>query len=296
MRYLAIIMTIFLVVGLQSNSAMAKKFGGGGSFGKSFKTAPKQPKATPTQQKSQQAAPNQKSSKKGLMGGLLGGLLVGGLLASLFAGGAFEGLQMGDILIFAAIAFAIIWFLRRRRQPQAQGSPYQQRHQPQAAGVGAANQQRQAQQPFGQDTTHGNHGFSQSASSAASDIPFNLPQGFNVDQFLEGARGHYNVLQKAWNENNLPMIQEYVSPEVYNALSAERKTLEKDPQTQVLFVNAELVRADQVFGEACISVQYTGRCKELSDGSEEDIHEVWHLERKLSDANAPWLIVGIENK
>ncbi len=58
--------------------AEAKKFGGGKSFGSSYKTAPapKQQK-TDTLKKNDTANPAS-STKKGLMGGLLGGLLAGG--------------------------------------------------------------------------------------------------------------------------------------------------------------------------------------------------------------------------
>ncbi|WP_237444554.1 Tim44 domain-containing protein [Sinobacterium norvegicum] len=287
-------MSLFLVLALQSPEAFAKKkFGGGGSFGKQFKTAPKQPTTTNTQQQKQQGAANQqRSSKKGMMGGLLGGLLAGGLLAALFAGGAFEGLQMADILIIGAIAFAIIWFMRRRRQPQAQAGPFSQQ-QASAAGGAPFNEQRTSQQDF--EPNHSTSGFSQNTASAADDIPFNLPQGFDVDNFLEGARGHYNVLQKAWNENNLSIMKEYLSDEIFHAMQAERLTLDSEPQTQVLFINTELVRADQMFGEACLSVKFTGRYKDLGDNTEENISETWHLERKLNEDNAPWLIVGIHN-
>ncbi len=69
--------------------AEAKRFGGGKSFGKSFKTAP-----APKQQQQntnsigKDQTTKKASSKKGLMGGILGGLLAGGLLAAFF-GGAF---------------------------------------------------------------------------------------------------------------------------------------------------------------------------------------------------------------
>ncbi len=91
--------------------AEAKKFGGGKSFGKSYKTAPapkQQQQNTNTIGKEQTT---KSSSKKGLMGGLLGGLLAGGLLA-VFFGGAFEGIQFMDILIIGLIAFIIFKLMR----------------------------------------------------------------------------------------------------------------------------------------------------------------------------------------
>ena len=74
--------------------AEAKRFGGGKSFGKSFKTAPApKQKQQNTNTIGKQDTAKGASSKKGLMGGLLGGLLMGGLLASIFAGGGFEGIH-----------------------------------------------------------------------------------------------------------------------------------------------------------------------------------------------------------
>ncbi len=114
--------------------AEAKKFGGGKSFGKSYKTAPapKQQQQNTNTVGKDQTTKTQSSSKKGLMGGLLGGLLAGGLLAAFF-GGAFEGIQFMDILIIGLIAF-VIFKLMRGMLGAKQGSMNQQRQQPAFGG------------------------------------------------------------------------------------------------------------------------------------------------------------------
>ena len=94
------LVAILLVTVAVTPIAEAKKFGGGKSFGKSFKTAPAPKQQNTNSIRQDQTGKNTaaNSSKKGLMGGLLGGLLAGGLLAAFF-GGAFEGIQFMDILI-----------------------------------------------------------------------------------------------------------------------------------------------------------------------------------------------------
>jgi len=271
---LAIIFTLVSTV----PDVHAKKFGGKRSIGKTQQTT--------TQQKQtgqQTTTPTKSSNKKGIMGGILGGLLVGGLIASMM-GGAFEGFQMMDFLLIAGIAFILFKIIRAMSQAKAGAQA-----QPQAAY--AANQaqfkQHQDQQP--QATGLGG-GF----ASSESQVPFNLPADFDLSSFLEGARSHYKTLQQAWNDNDIEKIQEYVSNELYNELSKQRAQLAQQPNTEVMFLDAELVRADNSDQLAEISVKFSGRYRDLGENLEEDIAEVWHLERQVSQTDAPWLIVGIE--
>jgi predicted lipid-binding transport protein (Tim44 family) len=61
-----------------------------------------------------------------------------------------------------------------------------------------------------------------------------------------------------------------------------------------MFVDAELVRADQIGDRAEVSIRFSGRYRDKSENVEEPITDIWHLERDLSKAGAPWYIVGIE--
>lgn len=111
---------------------------------------------------------------------------------------------------------------------------------------------------------------------------------------MEGARSHYKTLQLAWNENDLSKIQEYVSIELFNELSNQRRELVGEQHTEVMFLDAELVRATHTANLAEVSVKFSGRYRDTVECVEEDIKEVWHLERNVAQANSPWLIVGIE--
>ena len=274
--------------------AEAKKFGGGKSFGKSFKTAP-----APKQQQqntntlSRQDQTKAGSTKKGLMGGLLGGLLAGGLLAAFF-GGAFEGINFMDILILGLIAFVIFKFMRGMLGAK-QGSMNQQRQQPAFGGNNPRSQFDQEQsnfQSFEQPqsgATAGGFG-----SAGQSDVPHNYPPGFDQAAFVNGAREHYRILQGAWNHNELHTIEEYVSPSLLQDLISERAKLDGEQHTDVMYVDAEIVRADYDATKAQLSLQFSGRYRDAIENIEEDIEDIWHLERDLTVANAPWLIVGLQ--
>jgi predicted lipid-binding transport protein (Tim44 family) len=267
----------------------AKRFGGGKSFGKSFKTAPA-PKAQPTNTNTLNGKNTTNPTRKsGLMGGLLGGLLAGGLLAAFF-GGAFEGIQFMDILIIGLIAFFAFKFLRGMLGSKA-GSMNQQRtaysNGPQSD---AQFKQAEPQQPFTQPSGQ-QAGF---GSAAQSDIPHNYPPGFDQAAFVTGSREHYRVLQGAWNHNELETIREYVAPSLFDDLKAERDSLQGEQHTDVMYVDAEIVRADYDAEKAQLSLQFSGRYRDTAEGIEEDINDIWHLERDLTQPNAPWLIVGIQ--
>jgi predicted lipid-binding transport protein (Tim44 family) len=287
---LATLFTAFFMMFAMVSEADAKRFGGGG-FGKSFKTSPfASKKATPAKN-SQQKQAGQK--KGGMMGGLMGGLLAGGLFAALLGSGAFEDLQIMDMIIMAALAFLAFKLFRgfmggarSRQQPATaglSGSQTQQRQSfemPRDAGSDASLVQ---EAPATQAT-----GFNQ------EDVPFNLPEGFDQQGFIEGSLNHYRTVQESWNKGELETIKEYVSPELFTALAQQRGKLMLAPQTEILNLSAEIVRADQAGNSAEISILFRGVCKDELEKSQDGIYDIWHLQRDLSTENADWVIVGIE--
>lgn len=288
MKKLWAVFAILLAFTLTTEVAHAKRFGGGKSFGRTYQTAPSQPSksSADTSVKSQPMAGQ--TAGKGMMGGLLGGLLVGGLFAALFAGGAFEGLQFMDILIAAALAFVAFKIFRLLRQGNAPaGAPVRT---PQPAYAGTPNA---APPVFG---TRRDNFVSSSPASAGSDaIPMSLPLGFDTPAFLDGAKEHYRTLQEAWNQNDLAKIEEYATPALYAELVAERASLPAAQHTEVIRVDSELVRADEKFGLAEVSIRFSGRYRDAVEGVEEDFTDIWHLERDGAKAENPWLITGIQS-
>lgn len=289
MKKFLTLFTVILAFTLVAPHAEAKRFGGGKSFGKSYKTAPaprQQPQQTNNLQKQQptKAAPAS-NAKKGFMGGLLGGLLAGGMLAALFGSGAFEGIQFMDILLIAILAFIGFKLFKMLRRQKATPTGHREAY--------AGNAPRQAyQQPAPQPM---NYQAQNQYNGSVSDVPFNVPAGFDVNGFAARARDHYVAIQNAWNQNDLTKIAEYVSPAILNELQQERQQEPAQLHTEVLFVNAEVVRIDHSPRVGEISVKFTGRYRDNANEPEQNITDIWHLERDLTRPNSPWLIVGIQN-
>ncbi|MGB0783158.1 MAG: Tim44 domain-containing protein [Marinomonas sp.] len=279
----AMFMAFVLAIGAGGYSAdlQAKsKFGGGKSFGKSFSVS-KPKSATPSTANTTNAAAGAKKPGflGGLGGGLLGGLLAGGIFAALLGSGAFDGISFGDILLFAVIGFLIYKFFiapkRRAAQANAAGTNGMFREMP--------NSTRDSVQP---SPMSGMTGF-------GAEPEIKLPPGFNEQAFVAEAKNHYIALQKAWDDNNFDEILDYVSPELYNLLVAERATHGDDkPRTEVISLMVELVRGEYIGSIASISLQFSGWIKEGDQTS--DTNEIWHLEKNMSEPNANWTIVGIQ--
>lgn len=297
---------VLFALALNATHVDAKKFGGGKSFGKLFQTKPSPAKKTTPNNSG--AAKQKAPAKGGMAKGLMGGLLAGGLIAALM-GGAFEGIQIMDMILLGLVAFILIRLFKGMMQAKAAAM------EPQPAY--STNQFRQESQSNSQTSNFLSGQFPQSSSGnhsteshnndatfdeekpsgfgAHTDIPYNLPADFDINNFLAGAREHYRTIQLAWNENDLGKIEEYVSPELFSHLSEERAALEGKQHTKVMFIDAEIVRADQSEGLAELSIQFSGRYSDEAEGLEEEITDLWHLTRDTRANNAPWLIVGIEN-
>lgn len=279
---LVAVLLVTLSLGL-ATTAEAAKFGGSKSFGKSFRTAPSQPKAQ--QLNSTKPAAAAQRNKSGLMGGLLGGLLAGGLFAWLLGSGAFEGLQFMDMLLMAGIAFVLFKLFRgmTQKRQQAMSPAY-------GAPAGSFGQPSAFEQAQSFEST----GPASTGSTTQNSVPFDLPPGFDAQAFVNEARDHYRQLQQAWNQNDLGKIAEYVIPELFAALQAERAQYPGEQFTEVQFVDAELVRAQYDGQQAELSVRFSGRYKDGQSQQEFPIQEIWHLARRLDEPGRPWLIVGLE--
>ena len=305
--------TVFLGLFLMVQVAEAKRFGGGSSFGysksvapKSFNTAPKAaPKATPAATTKPGASP----ARAGMMG-MLGGLVAGGLLASLFMGDGFEGIQIMDILLMALVAFGLFkLFTFYMRQKQGQAAPaYESNYEP-------ANQ-RQTEQPvqteqayqrevapeapaynpnsggsiFGADLEGGmGQGVSQDAVHLSE-----TPAWFNAEEFVEGAKGHFASLQKAWDNADLAEVESYCSPELFAALQQEMVGMQAgDNHTVIDTLDAEL--ADMAIdGEYFIaSIRFTGFIQEDTAEGAHAFNEIWHI-RRLANDEGTWQVAGIQ--
>ena len=283
---IAALFSFGLLLPLESDAA---RLGGGKSFGMQ-RSAP-----TPSTPPRSSAATAQQRPSSGASRwlGPLAGLAAGGLLAALLFGDAFDSLQLFDFLLIAGIAFAIFMFMRRRRTAS----------QPAMAGAGAPYQREQSATGFGNTQPPQDRTFAtpEIGSALRGEGPRDglrqdpLPNWFERSSFLDAARNHFIRLQAAWDQGDMRDLQEYTTPELFAALSAERQEhIGADNFTEVVELAAELVGFEQGDGFVLASVRYSGLIREVHGAEAAPFSEMWHIRRATDSDNANWYVAGIQ--
>jgi predicted lipid-binding transport protein (Tim44 family) len=275
-KFLLLLTIVLTTLSLFATTAEARRFGGGGSFGKQRSMAPQQAQRAPSAAPTAAPAPAAPAGNKWM--GPLAGLAIGAGLGAMFAGGmGGMGGAMGNILMMllagAAVMFLISMF-RKKQQPATQytgaGAPY--------------NEPQQAQQPQSSGYLGG----------ATTTQTGNIPVDFPVDSFLRSAKTSFIRLQAANDRKDLNDIREYTTPEMFAEISMQLQERDNTPQkTDVIAINAQLLEVTNEGDWAIASTRFTGQLSE-NGGTPESVDEIWHVQKNLRDDKAVWLLSGIQ--
>lgn len=273
-RFLTLLTIALTTLGLLAATAEARRFGGGGSFGKQrtmdAQPAPKAPAAAPAPAPG--ATPAQPAGNKWL--GPLAGLAIGAGLFALLSSAGLDG-ALGGILL-ALLAAAVVMFMigKFRRQPQTAM---------QYAGAGGYNA-KPAQQPV----------YSGSSAASGPAAQGNIPPGFPAETFLRSAKTTFIRLQAANDRKDLNDIREYTTPEMFAEISMQLQERGDTPQkTDVIAISGDLLEVVNEGDIAIASVRFTGQLSE-NNGAPESVDEVWHVQKDLGDDKSVWLLAGIQ--
>lgn len=273
-RFLMLLTIALTCLSLFAAMAEAKRFGGGGSFGKQRSMAPQQaqaPVAAPTPGATPAPAGN-----KWL--GPLAGLAIGAGLGAMFAGGGLGGV-MGGILMALLAAGVVMFLISKFRKPQPM----------QYTGSGASYTEPEAvrQNVYGGSSAP-------VAASVASSGASGIPADFPVESFLRSAKTSFIRLQAANDRKDLNDIREYTTPEMFAEISMQIQERDNTPQkTDVLAINGELLEVANEGDLAIASVRFTGQLRENND-TPETVDEIWHVQKNLLGQKSVWLLAGIQ--
>ena len=277
-RFLMLLTIALTCLSLFAATAEAKRFGGGGSFGKQRTMAPQQaPKAPAAAPASTPGAAPAPAGNKWL--GPLAGLAIGAGLGAMFAGGGGLGGAMGGILMAMLAAGVVMFLISKFRKPQPM----------QYAGSGASYTEPEAvrQNVYGGSSAP-------VAASVASSGASGIPADFPVESFLRSAKTSFIRLQAANDRKDLNDIREYTTPEMFAEISMQMQERDNTPQkTDVLAINGELLEVANEGDLAIASVRFTGQLRE-NNGTPETVDEIWHVQKNLRDQKSVWLLAGIQ--
>ena len=263
--------------------AEARRFGGGGSFGKQRNMSQQQSRKSQEAQpnNANQSAANKQTGNKWL--GPLAGLALGAGLMSLFSGGMGGG--FANILMALLAAGVVIFLIAKFRRPQP-AFTNQQAVIHQSGEYGYRSQDSFSQPRSSSNSIRGNNANNQAHGGIPADFP--------VEGFIRNAKAAFIRLQAANDNKDSNDVREYTTPEIYAEIVMQMQERGDVAQkTEVLNIQAELleVNDDEVFSVA--SVRFTGQLRE-NNGTPENIDEVWHIQKHLHDENAKWLLAGIQ--
>jgi predicted lipid-binding transport protein (Tim44 family) len=295
------------------SDAYAKRMGGGRSFGskpsysQTYSRSASQSTRSASQQQAytQNQATREAMSKRGGLMGLLGGLALGGLLGALFFGGAFEGINFMDILLFGGIAFVLFKLFAARAatrsspaQAHGQGNPqYRESH----------SDYRRAEEPVinrgssaGFDT---DLLFSKNKKPTFETAPGNAdanfgtvdtPDGLDRAAFLEGAKSAFRTLQSAWDKGDLAEIRGLTTDKVFAEIQEQLRASSKENRTEILKIEAELLDYREVGNELEAVVLFDTIMREDRDEQAGQVREVWHFIKPKRSAQPTWYLDGIQ--
>ena len=305
-KFLTLFTLSLVALAFSAQTAQAKRFGMGGSYGYQKKVAPKQygqaskAKTAPqsTQPKANQPAGAQAAQSARQTSGAsrwlgpLAGIAAGGLLAAMLFGDGFENIQIMDILIFALIAFLLFKLFVRRRNAVAET--------PQASETIMASAAKDEKQQYFQASeppsnahkvgiANNNGSIIGSALSEQAEPVDAVPSWFDEESFLAAAKHNFELVQKAWDQGDLTEIASYCSAELFEQLKTQIQPNVHHTEVDTLYAEiADMaVEADHLI----VSVRFNGFIKE--DGDLHAFNEIWHLSRPL-DASENWKIIGIQ--
>ncbi|MFQ5518781.1 MAG: Tim44 domain-containing protein [Mariprofundus sp.] len=262
--------------------AEAKRFGGGMSFGKQRMSQPKsnsfsQRQAAPTKS----AAAGQRGSARTGMMGMIGGLALGGLLGAMFFGGAFEGINLFDILMIGGIIALLFFFLRKRAPAQQYG--------------------------YADGQSSSNHDYAQDYATDDADILDDEPAGsalrpdVDANNFIPAAKEIYVRMQKAWDTGDIEDVRKFCTPEIADRIANDMSP-NSSHSTEVATLNAEIADSWIESDLEWVAVNYTAMLREQAtdhtgatiEDQTAEVNEVWIFQPAPNSDDPTWYLAGIQ--
>ena len=214
---------------------------------------------------------------------MLGGLLMGGLIGSLLFGGmhSWGGPGFLDILIIGGLLFFLFRFLKARRMAT------------QEAGQASFSTGLDSREAWG--STGPGYGSVQGMPVPAASEEVSIPQGFDQEDFMKGAKAVYTRLQNAWDKRDLEDIRYFTSKEVWEEIHRQAQEDPHPGKTEILRVNARLLEVASSNSHTVASVLFDVMMRESKEEDmANEVREIWHFSKDDKDPKSFWVLEGIQ--
>lgn len=312
MKIISLVLSMVLMAA--SFQADAKRMGSGRSIGKQSNSVTQREAAKPAATPGQNAAtPPAAQQPRRPWGAMLGGLAAGLGLAWLASSMGF-GEEMGQFLMFGLLALGLMmlvgWFMRRRVSSNT-ASPYayggagsaanpDQVTQYNPAKVGNDASARPWENPSNTYPTGNASGRATARIGSAligGGQNWTIPEGFDVQGFVQAAKQNFISLQAAWDRADIPalrvMMTDGMLAEIQSQL-AERGELVVGPNTtEVVMLEAQLLGIEDLGEGYMASIEFSGLIREEPTAGPSPFREVWNM-TKPKTGSIGWLVAGVQ--
>jgi len=314
MKIMSLVLSIFmLTVSLQ---AEAKRLGAGRSFGKQSGAVTQREAARPAGQNSATApasTPPAVQQPRRPWGAMLGGLAAGLGLAWLASSMGF-GAEFGQFLMFGLLALGLMllvgWFMRRRVSTQT-ASPYayggagsagNPDHVPQynPAKVGndaSARPWENQSTPYPLQTAPNRATARIGSSLMGSGQNWSIPEGFDVQGFVQSAKQNFINLQAAWDRADISALRVMMTDDMLGEIQSqlgEREQMVSGPNTtEVVMLEAQLLGIEDLGEGYMASIEFSGLIREDATAGPSPFREVWNM-TKPKNGQIGWLVAGVQ--
>lgn len=318
-KFFVILMLALTAATAVMSDAQARRFGGGGSFGRQSSNYSRQMPTRPAQTPSnvtparpaaapQSVPPKPASPWRGILGGALLGLGLGALLSHFGMGGAMASM-ISTILMVAVLAFVAMFLFRLFSRRNGGDSAGHGGYVPQPAYANASSASEPSVytpeigsriEPTGVQAPtalQGTNAFGTSDTHNAANAPitpWGIPADFDVAGFIRSGKTYFIRLQAAWDRGDVNDIREFTTPEMFGELRLQLQERGSTPNvTDVVQIDGELLGIETIGPDYLATIRFTGLIKEAPDASAEPFAEIWNLAKPVSGAGG-WVLAGIQ--
>ena len=315
MKFFSMMLVCTMV--LSSTDALAKRMGGGKSFGKQSNqvtqrdATPPANNAAPASPAAQPGAVNRPANAApasrpwgAMLGGLAAGLGLAWLASSLGFG---EGFGQVLMLLLAGVAiWLVVRMVMRSRQSNSGGMAYQGATAAQAPrnynsnNVGndaSARPWESNQTPFSAAPASASGG-SMIGSALGGQQTWGVPAGFDVDGFIAASKTNFMTLQAAWDRGDISSLRSMMTDEMLAEIKTqladrEQASAGQPNVTEILALDARLLGIEELDDMYMASVEYNGLSREDAASSPSPFREVWNITRPKNGPGG-WLVAGVQ--
>lgn len=298
-----------------SQEALAKRLGGGQSFGKQSGNLTQRAGTPPAQQAAPQApsqaaatrpaTANTAAAPKRPWGGMLGGLAAGLGLAWLASSLGF-GEGFAQFLLFALLAVVVVVVvgavLRRRASAVPSGLAYQ-------GAAGGGNSQFDPATPRGYSPKNvGNDASARPwestydepmiGKSLGGSLAWGVPADFDAEGFLKASKANFLSLQDAWDRSDIPSLRAMMTDGMLEQIQSQLAERERSGggsvnKTEVVMLEAHLLGIEEMDASYMASVEFSGLIREDASAGPNPFREVWNITRPKNGSGG-WLVAGVQ--